>query len=259
MAKRPLSQDYDEEPNSRLRKRSRINISSVPPTFGITTSTTTLRRLKRPRNTSLDTFQDDQGKTKKPKIDHTSDRQTRSPSPWPIIHCQAEQPIDPTRTAQRAYRRQRIRQALERSLEYAFTEQERYIGFRKQTRLPSPACSEQSVDPDVDEFGHTPAMLGLEDADDARIEEVFGSKYAQACQLRKRAAQSKQQISPQVPNTNQAALRTKQRARNKIPQKEVEKLIPNESQRRTRRHQHGHIFYELDPRGRARAIQGTSR
>lgn len=256
MTKRPLSQETDEVPNKRPRKHS-LDITSVLPTVGVMASTATLRRPKRPRNASLDTSEDEQGKAKKLKIDRDHDRQTRTPSPWPVTQCQAEQPIYSMKTAQRAYRRKRIRQALERSLEHAFAEQEQYIIFRKQNRLPSPACSKQSVVSDADEFGNTPAMLGLEDTDDIRIEEVFGSNYVQTRRIRNRTARRKEQHSPQIPEVHQTTPLTKQRARNKTSRKKAERLAPNESQRRTRQHRHGHIFYELDPRGKARALQGS--
>lgn len=81
--------------------------------------------------------------------------------------------------------RQRVREASIRSQARFREVQDAYQRFRESHgRLLSPTLSDDesedtSPDPDADEFGFTPPMLGLDDEWDPRIDEVFGSAFAQ--------------------------------------------------------------------------------
>lgn len=84
--------------------------------------------------------------------------------------------------AKREYWRRQVREALTRADNHFREMQNDHIIDRlNKKRLPSPPPFNMQfdipVDPDANEFGVTPVMLGLDD-DDPRIEEVFGVEYA---------------------------------------------------------------------------------
>lgn len=86
------------------------------------------------------------------------------------------------RVAQRRWLLRTIQQVRQNQL----TQQEEYMRFQQsQKRVPSPAQSEGGgdntvafADPEADEYGYTPELLGIDHRDISCIEEVFGEGFA---------------------------------------------------------------------------------
>ncbi|KAI1195115.1 hypothetical protein F5X97DRAFT_309058 [Nemania serpens] len=206
---------------------------------------------------------------------------SRSASPWPGIEDGQPQQVDPSEVLRRRREIEELRDVRNYILrweEQCNLQCEAYRRFRLQ-RLPSPAPSDDDDfphDPDTDQFGYTPYMLGL-DHDDPRVEEVFGLAYTLQLErtgLRKPTHRPAVQAVPDGPSCIQHPLSSaddpKQEPTLEIDDKSsfgagilssktsTTTTPPGQSStsRITRQSlRQNSVFYELDRRTRARVVK----
>lgn len=269
MPKRYRSDASGEETQRAMpaKKRQRGNsVHNPEPTPSPSPSPTAAPR-RRPKRSASEALEDSQHATKKARADSTPNNRENDIG-RPIQRATAaRRPTSPMRSAERARWlswRQQFRQAIRYSNNLRRQKQDEYIRFRQgQHHLPSPVWFDIGLDPDfshpdADEFGFVPYMFGLDD-DDPRVAEVFGKDYAR--RLRRRIAQRSQPKpdarggSGLVETRAQVAPRS---ARADIPtaqrNQSAQGILFSTGRLTRQAPPRNKVFYELDPKGRARIL-----